>query len=149
MPDDYAMIRSKQLFLRARIELAAELVVIGYAKSVLDDGIEKDATGRFPKKYEWIDRLLNGLKPCLAPKFYKLGLAADDELDEQDEEEGDDDEWVGRALDQEKRTQKAVDNSRIVLERTIVTLQDSMDTRMKKMEDRFDQLETLILKFHR
>merc|ERR1711998_41535 len=72
---DYAMIRSKQLFLRARIELAAELVVIGYARSTLE---ADDVTPVDPTKYAWIDRSLSCLKPFLAPKLYKMGLAVED-----------------------------------------------------------------------
>ena len=137
VPDDYAMIRSKQLFLRARIGLAAELVASGSARQTRADGslIELD------ENYQRLDRILSWMKPYFAPRLFKVGIASQDELLE--DENGDvDDEWVGRALDQEKRTQRAVDSSRISIEGNIETLQNAVsniDSKISKLEQLFGE----------
>ena len=76
VPDDYAMIRSKQLFLRARIGLAAELVASGSARQTRADGslIELD------ENYQRLDRILSWMKPYFAPRLFKVGIASQDEL---------------------------------------------------------------------
>ena len=115
------MIRSRQLFLQARIELAAELVLIGVARATLPE-------------YPRLQRALRWFTPILAPGYVKLGLVEGDaEPEEEDDDHVDDGEWVGRALDQERRTQRAVDSSRVTLEQKIETLEGSlvsMETRI-------------------
>ena len=142
VPDDYAMIRSKQLFLRARIGLAAELVASGSARQTRADGslIELD------ENYQRLDRILSWMKPYFAPRLFKVGIASQDELLEDEngdvDDEDDDDEWVGRALDQEKRTQRAVDSSRISIEGNIETLQNAVnniDSKISKLEQLFGE----------
>ena len=86
------------------------------------------------------------MKPYFAPRLFKVGIASQDELLEDEngdvDDEDDDDEWVGRALDQEKRTQRAVDSSRISIERNIETLQNAVsniDSKISKLEQLFGE----------
>ena len=113
---EYAQIRARKLFLRTRVELAADLVAIGAARS------------RAPSV------AIGTLGRLLAPMKRVLQLTAEPA----DGEDGDDDdEWQGRALKMEWRTQAAVIDSRVQLEARF----GEMDARFDEMDARFGAIE--------
>ena len=117
---EYAQIRASKLFLRTRVELAAELVAIGAARSRAPS-VAIDTLGRL-----------------LAPMKRVLQLTAEPADGEDGDDDGgggdDDDEWQGRALEMERRTQAAVSDSRVQLEARF----GEMDARFSEMHDEMD-----------
>ena len=114
---DYAMIRAEQLFLQARIDLAAELVAVGVATS--------DA-----KNYAWIPNLR------WFDSVFRFSRKVDD-----DEEDPDahlfEEEWAGRALDQERRTKEAVQASKVVV-------LEKIDSRVDGLEKSVEEIRTAL-----
>ena len=119
---EYAQIRASKLFLRTRVELAAELVAIGAARSRAPS-VAIDTLGRL-----------------LAPMKRVLQLTAEPADGEDGDDDGgggdDDDEWQGRALEMERRTQAAVSDSRVQLEARF----GEMDARFGEMDARFGEM---------
>ena len=118
---EYAQIRASKLFLRTRVELATELVAIGTARS------------RLPTAASAL------LGRVLAPMKRVLQLSAEPP----DSEDlggggGGDDEWQGRALEMDRRTQAAVRDSRVQLEARF----GEMNTRFGEMDMRFGEMDT-------
>ena len=114
---EYAQIRARKLFLRTRVELAADLVAIGAARS------------RAPSV------AIGTLGRLLAPMKRVLQLTAEPA----DGEDGDDDdEWQGRALKMEWRTQAAVIDSRVQLEARFGEMDARFDARFGEMHDEMD-----------
>ena len=99
---DYAVIKSRQLFCRARLELAAELDVMfsgscqgGSRYSPLGEGAPPNGLVSLGESI--LSRVSESIK-------MSRPLDADDENDAADD-------WLGRALDMERRTKKLVDAS--------------------------------------
>ena len=131
---DYAQIRAAKLFMRARIELAAELVAIGAAKSLA-------MTGATPKK--GAPQLL---RTILKPLESFLRTTTDNE-----EETSGDDEWQGRALDQERRTQNIVKENVAMLKTDLARfegktdqVQQALDHKITKLDERISGMESSI-----
>ena len=122
---EYAQIRASKLFLRTRVELAAELVAIGAARS------------RPPTAAS------NLLGRVLVPMKHVLQLSAElpDSEDAGDGGDGGggDDEWQGRALEMERRTQAAVSDSRVQLEARFGEMEHVMERMMERQLGEVDK----------
>ena len=118
---DYAMIRAEQLFLQARIDLAAELVAVGVATS--------DA-----KDYAWIPNLR------WFDSVFRFSRKVDDGEEDPDAHLFEE-EWAGRALDQERRTKEAVQASKVVVLERI----DGLEKSVEEIRTALAGLETRIL----
>ena len=123
---EYAQIRASKLFLRTRVELAAELVAIGAARSRAPS-VAIDTLGRL-----------------LAPMKRVLQLTAEPADREDGEDDGgggdDDDEWQGRALEMERRTQAAVSDSRVQLEARFGEMDARFNARFGEMHDEMGEM---------
>ena len=120
------MIQAEQLFLQARIDLAAELVAIGVASS--------NAQG-----YEWLGSRLEWFE-----FVFRFSRKQDDE------EDADahlfEEEWAGRALDQERRTKQAVQDSKnILLSRMEESFKESEEAQAALIQRSLADFESRIL----
>ena len=119
--DDFAMIQAEQLFLQARIDLAAELVAIGVASSNVQG-------------YEWLGSRLEWFE-----FVFRFSRKQDD--DEDADETLFEEEWAGRALDQERRTKQAVQDSKDILLSRIEELEQNSEAQGALIQKRIEKLE--------
>ena len=112
------MIQAEQLFLQARIDLAAELVAIGVASSNVQG-------------YEWLGSRLEWFE-----FVFRFSRKQDD--DEDADESLFEEEWAGRALDQERRTKQAVQDSKDIVLSRIEELERNSGALIQK---RIEELE--------
>ena len=103
------------LFTRARVELAAELVAIGVARS---NHVAEGEAGL--------------LKKILSPLKRVLRTTSDGE-----EEISSEEEWQGRALDQERRTQNIVNENGMMLKLELARVENKIEERI---EERIEKL---------
>ena len=100
--------------MQARIDLAAELVAIGVASSNVQG-------------YEWLGSRLEWFE-----FVFRFSRKQDD--DEDADETLFEEEWAGRALDQERRTKQAVQDSKDIVLSRIEELERNSEARIEKLE---------------
>ena len=115
------MIQAEQLFLQARIDLAAELVAIGVASSNVQG-------------YEWLGSRLEWFE-----FVFRFSRKQDDEEDA--DESLFEEEWAGRALDQERRTKQAVQDSKDIVLSRIEELERNSGAQGALIQKRIEELE--------
>ena len=118
------MIQAEQLFLQARIDLAAELVAIGVASSNVQG-------------YEWLGSRLEWFE-----FVFRFSRKQDD--DEDADETLFEEEWAGRALDQERRTKQAVQDSKDIVLSRIEESERNSEARIEKLEQNSEAQAALI-----
>ena len=121
---DYAQTRAANLFLRARIELAAELVAVGAAKHTAGETTYKGQPGLLRAKLERILRTMS----------------------DDDEAPSGESEWLGRALDQERRTQHIVEENVAMLQMDLARVETKTERAQQALENKIAKLEEHIIR---
>ena len=116
-----AQTRAANLYLRTRIKLTAELVVIGAAKA------------RSPT---WVTNVLGFVLQPLKAIF----RTSPDALDEKDENSSEDD-WRGRLLEQEVRTRKIVQKNGEILKGELERIEQNTDAAFRRLDERIGNIE--------
>ena len=118
---DHAMMEASHLFLRSRIDRAAELAASGI-KATADD-----------ETTPLVDRLAKCiLVPVLSPLLTVAHVRAD-------EEAGQEESWPGRALQQEKRTRAIVEGQGTLLSQQNENTMTALSTMEKKFDDKIEE----------
>ena len=113
---DFALIRSDKLFQRARCEETAKLVAVG-------------ASNWQSLPVRVTVKVIRAVVACVQSSLLFL-FGAPDSADGEDE----DSNWQGRALDTERRTRRAVESSRRLLENRL----EDQDRKLREMESRLE-----------
>ena len=109
---DYAVIKSRQLFCRTRLELAAELDVM----------LPNARHGRYSPLNDGTPPTTNALSRLGASIMGRIGESIKMGRQHDDADEYAADDWLGRALDMERRTKKLVEDSEARIRADMATI---------------------------